>query len=295
MAALSTKLSRPCSADEKTVAHCLSCCYKRPKMSYLSSHTKEPVVLPIVKAFIITIVSIIFAVPVMAEAPPVVLFDQGHNQRFLVNREGRLQLTGLAGIFKAQGFRVAPHERPIDPQTLAGIRALVISGPFNPFTPSEIESIAGYLDKGGNLAVMLHIGVPLTPLLDLLGVRVSGNVIHEQENILKDNDLYFKVTRLESGPLTSGVEQFSFYGGWGLMNDGPDIKVVATTGEKSWIDLNGDRKLSTGDALQPFAVIVSGTYGKGRFVVFGDDAIFQNQFLDDNNSRLATNLAHWLK
>jgi hypothetical protein len=29
-------------------------------------------------------------------------------------------------------------------------------------------------------------------------------------------------------------------------------------------------------------------------VVFGDDAMFQNRYLDENNSRLAANLSGWL-
>ena len=64
--------------------------------------------------------SIIITTPVMAEAPPVILFDQGHNQRFLINKEGPLQLTGLAGIFKEQGFKVDSHEGAIDKDALAG-------------------------------------------------------------------------------------------------------------------------------------------------------------------------------
>lgn len=42
-------------------------------------------------------------------------------------------------------------------------------------------------------------------------------------------------------------------------------------------------------------MVVAGSYGKGRFAVFGDDAIFQNRFLDADNRKLAANLARWLK
>jgi hypothetical protein len=44
-----------------------------------------------------------------------------------------------------------------------------------------------------------------------------------------------------------------------------------------------------------FGVVVSGDLGNGRFIVFGDDAIFQNKFLDNSNRQLAKNLARWLK
>ena len=241
------------------------------------------------------LLSIIIAMPAIADELPTVLFDQGHNQRFLINSEGPLQLTGLAGIFREQGFTVQAHSGVIGPANLTGARALVISGAFKPFTPAEIDAISGYLDNGGRLAVMLHIGPPLKPLLDKLGVVVSNGVLHEQENLVKTDDLSFMVTRFAADPLTAGLDKFSLYGGWGLLNRGTGTAVLAKTGDKAWIDLNGDRKLSAEDAVQSYAVIVSGTYGKGRFVIFGDDAIFQNQFLDEHNAKLAANLAKWLK
>ena len=136
---------------------------------------------------------------------------------------------------------------------------------------------------------------PLVKLLDRFGVVVSGGVVHEQENVIGSSDINFAVTRLEPDTLTAGVEQFALYGGWALLNEGASTKVLARTGEKAWVDLNGDKKLSKGDAVQAFAVIVSGTMGSGRYVIFADDAIFQNQYLDERNRKLAANLALWLK
>ena len=48
------------------------------------------------------------------------------------------------------------------------------------------------------------------------------------------------------------------------------------------------------DAVQSFAVAIAGQSGSGRFVVFGDDAIFQNRFFKGNNQVLGRNLARWL-
>ena len=69
---------------------------------------------------------------------------------------------------------------------------------------------------------------------------------------------------------------------------------MAETGPEAWVDLNGNQKFDKGDVRQAFAVIVAGTRGKGRIAVFGDDAAFQNQFLQGDNRRLAENLASWL-
>lgn len=245
---------------------------------------------PVYYAILLTL----FASSVFAGDLPV-LFDQGHNQRFLISKEGPLQLSGLAGIFKDQGLSVAPHEGATTREALAGSSAFVVSGAFNSFTSEETDAIVSWVENGGRLAIMLHIGSPLVSLMDRLGVVVSSSVIHEKENLIKTEDINFTVKRIEPDPLTSGIEQFSIYGGWALLNDGLGTVALAKTGDKAWIDLNGDKKLSEGDAVQSFNVIVSGNHGQGRFVVFADDAIFQNQYLDENNSRLAVNLANWLK
>lgn len=79
------------------------------------------------------------------------------------------------------------------------------------------------------------------------------------------------------------------------MNTAPDAHIIASTSPRGWIDFNGDNKLSNGDVVQAFGVVVSGETGAGRFVVFADDAIFQNRFLDASNRQLARNLARWLK
>ena len=79
------------------------------------------------------------------------------------------------------------------------------------------------------------------------------------------------------------------------MTESPTAQIIARTGPKAWIDLNRDGKLTETEAQQAFGVIVAGTLGKGRFVIFGDDAIFQNTFLDQENMPLGKNLADWMK
>ena len=63
----------------------------------------------------------------------------------------------------------------------------------------------------------------------------------------------------------------------------------------AWIDLNGDGKFNETDARQSFGVVIAGALGKGSYVIFGDDAIFQNKFLDQENMPLGKNLADWMK
>ncbi|MDU0458512.1 MAG: DUF4350 domain-containing protein [Geobacteraceae bacterium] len=221
-----------------------------------------------------------------------ILFDQGHNQRFLIEEKGDLQLSGFATVVRSKGALVTSTTKLLGDDALKNVTALVISGPFASFHPEEVSAVVRFVERGGRFVVMLHIGPPLAGLLAMLDVHHSNGVLHERKNVI-DSDVNFRVAGLSGSPLFSGVPQFSVYGSWAL-DPGKAVTALAQTSTESWVDLNGDKILSGGDAVGSFAVVVSGTLGSGSFIVFGDDAIFQNRHLDDNNSRLAVNLADWL-
>jgi hypothetical protein len=46
--------------------------------------------------------------------------------------------------------------------------------------------------------------------------------------------------------------------------------------------------------MRKLGVAVSGKPSPGEFVVFDDDAIFQNRFLKNENEQMARNLVHWI-
>lgn len=226
---------------------------------------------------------------------PTVLFDEGHGQHFVVAGKAPLDLSGLAAQFERQGFRVATGAQEIDETILSGADVLVISGPFAPLTLAETDAAMHFLERGGALCVMLHIPQPLLPLLGRLGVLTSNGVIRERDNVIDVDPMNFRVTNLTTHGLTKGLDAFDMFGSWALLASGDTTTVVARTGPTAWVDLNQDRELREGDAVESFAVVVAGRVGAGRFVVFGDDAVFQNQFFKGNNEILGQNLAEWMK
>lgn len=235
------------------------------------------------------------ALRAFAAAPPRVLFDQGHGQRFIVDKDGPLNLSGLARVFHDAGWQVAAADGQLTDDVLAQSDALIISGAFGSYSPEEIDRIVGYVEQGGRLAVMLHIGPPMADLLHRLEVDFTNRPISEQDNRVNNDLRNFGVKNLSKHPLTAGLEQFYVYGCWALMNTDSNSGIIAASSDRSWIDMDGDGKPSQGDAVQAFGVLVAGSRGKGRFAIFGDDAMFQNRFLDEANLRLAGNLAGWLR
>lgn len=231
-----------------------------------------------------------------AEKRPVVLFDEGHGEQFLAGQEAPLALTQLAGLFARQGFQVRSAREPLTPALLAEVDAVVISGPFSPFLAGEIEALYDFVDKGGRLAIMLHVAPVTSTLLARFDVIHSNGVVRESAPAQIEGDaLNFHVTDLGSEPLFSGIDQFAVYGCWALASEGELSRIAATSSENSWIDLNKDRNYSGEDARQAFGIVALGNVGKGNFVIFGDDAIFQNRFLTATNRLLAENLVQRLQ
>jgi uncharacterized protein DUF4350 len=244
----------------------------------------------------ILMLSILFLLfsTVPSHARTSVLFDQGHGQRFLIERGGDLDLSLFAGTFRDLGHQVSISTDALTGKLLDGVDILLISGPFRPYSPEEIETVARFVEHGGALCLTLHIAPPLSALLYRLGIDHSNGVIHEEEGTIEGDPLNFRVTRLESHPLFEGIQQFTLHGAWALLDTRTGVHSIARTSPSAWIDLNGNGGFDPEDARQSFTVAVAGEAGKGRFVVIGDDAVFQNKFLKDDNLTLGHNLAAWL-
>lgn len=245
----------------------------------------------------LALLGLFLSLPPLADAAPrpVVLFDQGHGQRFLVEETGELHLSALAEVFRAEGFEVRSAAARLDRASLEGVRALVTSGLFVPYDGPELAEIAGFMERGGGLAAMLHIAPTYAGLLERLGVIASSGVLNETEDLRGGNPLDFRVTSFLPHPLTAGLKSFSVYGGWAVMHRAQNASTLAFTGRGAWLDANRSRTRDPDEPLHAYGVLVAGTLGRGRFAVFGDDAIFQNRFLDPDNRALAANLARWLR
>ena len=101
---------------------------------------------------------------VHAYARTSVLFDQGHGQRFLIEQGGDLDLSLLAGTFRDLGHKVSTSTDSLTEKLLDGVDILLISGPFRPYSPEEIETVARFVERGGAVCLTLHIAPPFSAL-----------------------------------------------------------------------------------------------------------------------------------
>jgi hypothetical protein len=221
-----------------------------------------------------------------------IIFDEGHGQLFSIDDTGELQLSKLADTMRASGAQVRKTKDIISDNTLKGATGLVISGLFKPLQADEIETLVRFIQKGGRVAVMMHIAPPLSNLVFRLGLGYSQTVIHERQNVI-DKDINFRVTDLSPSPLFTGIDSFSAYGVWAIDPRDKSIS-IARTSPNAWMDFDNKGIISEKSLVGAFTIVAIGSLGSGNFAIFGDDAIFQNRYLEGNNQKLAENLAKWL-
>jgi hypothetical protein len=227
---------------------------------------------------------------------PVLLIDQGHGQQFFIEKDGALDLSKLAQVFRDEGFEVRALTGKVAQKDLAEASAFVTSGLFVPFDNEERKEILGFVERGGAMAIMIHIAPTYGVLLKELGIASFTAPVRETRGNINDSPIDFRVSDFGPGhPLTEGLKSFSIYGGWGLFpSSKSSVAPVASTSKNAWFDMNNNQVRDANEDYRVFRMAFAGARGKGRYAIFGDDAIFQNRFMDADNAKLAENLARWL-
>ena len=235
----------------------------------------------------------VFLLP-FAGSAATVLFDEGHAQAFLISKAGKLDLSEFAQIITDSGNQVQSVKHPLTPKVLAQVDALIISGPFKAFSQKELTSIKSFVQSGGKLVVLIHIAPTVGGLLAHFEVKVSNYVINEKQDLIENSTKNFKVTNLSKHQLFKGIDNFNLYGGWALKGTNANTQSLAQSSHQAWLDLNRNKQQDPQDFNLTADVVLHSNVGHGEILIFADDAIFQNQFMQGNNKKLAENLALWL-
>lgn len=223
------------------------------------------------------------------------VFDLGHSEIFSPIKEGDLNYTIFHDALRQSGAEVGINKEPITSSTLKGVRTYIIAGPVQPLTGQEIAALESFVKNGGNLLVLLHISFPVAELTSSFGIMVSNFTIGERTGLINGKSQDFFVTSFGQHAVTSGLRKLSVYGTWGLMAEKP-ARVVASTSEKAWADMDRNRSFDKGEPMQDFGIVAVAQPGKGKVAVVADDAPFANRFINEaDNRRLAENIIEWFR
>ena len=108
---------------------------------------------------------------------PIIYILQGHGEPPLQESKG--SLSQAVNALEDQGYVVKPLNLVTNPIVPLDTNALVITTPKRELLPGEVKAIEKYLDRGGNLLVMLNANTRsgLKPLLRQWGIILDDRLL----------------------------------------------------------------------------------------------------------------------
>lgn len=258
--------------------------------------------------------------PVFRDRHPVVLFDEGHN-----NRHGVSSTYGaFARLLRNDGFVVhSDSASRLTDHRLAEARVLAVVNAMGPrerrdsaaFRPAEIEVVRRWVDAGGSLLIVTDhypFGDAVAPLAAAFGVQVGRGVVEDSigfDSTSTDQtrlDFSLANGRLGSHPITNGWDDrtkirrvVTFTGA--SLSAGPTAAPLLLLSRGALdlephvqVTVDGDQRrtrVSYGNGVPAYgrAQALALTYGRGRVVVVGEAACLTAQ-IDGDGSPLGMNV-----
>jgi ABC-type uncharacterized transport system involved in gliding motility auxiliary subunit len=252
-----------------------------------------------------------------------VYFIQGHGERDSANTE-RLGYSLAKKALEEQGYKIDNLNLATEGKVPPDAKVLIEAGPETEPFPQELQFISDYLNKGGNLLVMLN--APPAPSLDSLlkewGVQVDNDIVLDVSGIgrlMNAGPSVALVSKYEDHRITSRFSAMTFFplarsvqpakdpvngisveplfksnpNSWGKT----DMKQLQSgevqVGEKS--DLKGPLSLAVAATKDIKPSAENSPAVKARLVVVGNTSFAVNgNFGAGGNGNLFLNMVSWL-
>lgn len=237
----------------------------------------------------------------------------GHGEHALSNGEDQTGYLKFASGVVLQNFV------QIEPLSLLGTNTvpadcgvLIVAGPGKALSEVELGKIERYLEEGGRLLALFNYEtaqkeIGLEKLLAKWGVNVTGNIVKDEQNSLRSQDIV--VRSFSKHPVVNALQDSSIHvilpreitriESATAAADAPTVDEIAMTGPNSVIagETNSPAKpRSIAVALEKGAVKgVNNGRGTTRMVVTGDSIFFGNQMIDSAANRdFQSYVLNWL-
>ena len=242
------------------------------------------------------------------------VFLEGHGERRPLGQANH-DLGAWGEQLRSKGFQILNQNLAERPRLPDNTRVLVIAGPQVDLLPGEVERVADFIDRGGNLLWLLDpgesggMGVVAEQLgLDLL----PGTVVDPRAQLMGLSDP--RLTLVSDYPrhdITRGLDSVTLFPqsmALAIVPETPwQAAAILRTGADAWSEtgpLSGTLRLDPEqDQAGPLTigVALSREHGEGddvrqqRVVVIGDGDFLSNAYLGNGgNLRLGQNIINWL-
>jgi ABC-type uncharacterized transport system involved in gliding motility auxiliary subunit len=252
-----------------------------------------------------------------------IYFVQGHGERDISNTE-KIGYSVAKKSLEDQGYQVAGINLATEGKVPEDAKVLIEAGPETEPFPQELQLINDYLNKGGNLLVLLN--APPSPSLESLfkewGIQVDNDIVLDVSGIgqlMNTGPSVALVSKYESHRITNKFNAMTFFplsrsvqaaktpvtgvtveslfksssNSWGKtdMNElkSGEVKV----GEKD--DLKGPLSLAVAASKEIKAATDNAPTVKARMVTVGNSGFAVNgNFSVGGNGNLFLNMVSWL-
>ncbi|KAK7898972.1 hypothetical protein WMY93_019825 [Mugilogobius chulae] len=230
-----------------------------------------------------------------------VIFNASKRELFTTNSGYKSLQKKLRAQWKIQSMKEELTE-----ERMKGVRLWITAGPREKFTASEMEVLKQFLEKGGNVFVMLGEGgeskfdTNINFLLEDLGIMVNSDSVvrnvyykyfHPKEALVSNGVLNREISRA-AGKVVTGIIEDENVG-----NNAQALTFVYPYGATLSVMKPAVAVLSTGSVCFPLNRPVLAFYqGKdgGKFAVLGSCHMFSDQYIDkEENSKILDVLLHW--
>ena len=246
----------------------------------------------------------------------VVYFLTGHGEQD-IEQGGETSLTRAKGTLESKNYAVKPLNLLVDNKIPEDASVIVIAGPLQPISVSEVELLKDFLANGGSLIIMenptglTEFGDDADPIAEMLatdwGITLNNDIVIDLNS---PQPTTAAAAFYDSHPVTTNMNNLvSFYPFTRSMSatgavEGVTLTPLVQTNERSWGETNFEDLQQGGqvgydegvETLGPLTLAMAGenaTTG-GRVVVFGTSLFAADQIFDQyGNGDMFVNSVDW--
>eukprot|EP00794_Sanderia_malayensis_P004664 gene4664-5273_t len=240
------------------------------------------------------------------DAPPgtnTIIFDCSKKEIFNPNNGFKSWCRKLRATWK-----VIVNKDEITLDRISSGNVLVFAGPREKFKASEFDAIKQYLEKGGNVLVMMSEGGETT-------FKTNVNFLLEDYGVMVNTDAvvrtsYYKYFHPKEAYISNGILNREVNKAAGKKVPGSSVSTSELTqaheclsfvypfGATLTVDKRAAAVLSTGTVCFPLnrpVCAFASKQSKGRLAVIGSSHIFSDQYLDkEENNKVQDIILRWL-
>ena len=173
-------------------------------------------------------------------------------------------------------------------RTAAESATALILEPTEPYTETEADAVASFLDRGGTVVVAAEGHGEANKLLTELGVssRFDGRPLRDEQRHYRSPALPVG-TPVRDASATSDVSRVTLNHGTAVTASDSGT-VLVNSSEFSYLDANANGELDLTEPVREYPLAVREDIGNGSVILVSDGSIFINEMLDQTDNRQFT-------